>query len=42
VNPFKQSTILWRNFREGWLYAEEHPYSFQVPPGRFTRQSACR
>jgi len=42
ANPFKRNTILWRNFREGWLYAEEHPYSFQFSHGNFTKQDVCR
>jgi hypothetical protein len=42
ANPFKRNTILWRKFREGWSYAEEHPYSFQLSSGKFTKQSMCR
>ena len=42
VNPFKRNTILWRKFREGWHYAEEHAYSFQTSSGNFTRQDVCQ
>jgi hypothetical protein len=42
VNPFKRNTILWRKFREGWLYAEEHPYSFQLLSGNYTSQGVYR
>jgi hypothetical protein len=28
-NPFEEYSLNWSKFREGWLYAEEYPYTFQ-------------
>jgi len=35
-NPFEKFTDKWEKYREGWMHAEENPYSFQCPKNVYT------